>query len=235
MPYHLRALKNGECDVRDYVTFSDGGRTPRRYYLYIWLLTGGPHPVVVDTGLSDTRSFNRGVETYIPGGVRQRSEERTVPLLRRAGVEPGEVSHVFVSHLHPDHYDGFPLFSSAVMVASKAGFTWDRLVPSVRRALKDRGPDSLRLVEDEEVLPGIRTLPLGVHSPCSMGIIVETDRGRVALAGDIVYLYENLEPSERPPGGVGAEAWRAAVRQLRERAEVIIPGHDPRVLAEWGK
>ncbi len=79
MRYRVRALKRGECDVRDYITFRDGGEAARLYYLCIWLLEGGPQPVVVDTGLDDVAAFNAGVESYIPGGVRQRPEERTVP------------------------------------------------------------------------------------------------------------------------------------------------------------
>ena len=49
MNYRIRALKNGECDVRDYITFQDGGEETSLYNLYIWLIEGGEAPMIVET------------------------------------------------------------------------------------------------------------------------------------------------------------------------------------------
>lgn len=233
MTYRIRALKNGECSVRDYISFHDGGEETRTYILYVWLIEGGPQPMLVETGVTDVQSFNAGVERYIPGGVRQRPEERTVPLLASAGVRPEEVSHVFITHFHPDHYDSFHLFPTARMVASRKGFPESGLIPRVAEALRARGPEGLRLVGDEEILPGIRTFHLGVHSDCSMGIAVDTSVGRVVLPGDVVYLYDNLEPRERAPGWVDAGLWAEAARKVRAMGDLVLPGHDPEVLCRW--
>ena len=101
MTYRIRALKNGECHVLDEITFYDGGKGTRLYYLYVWLIEGGPQPMLVDTGVYDVASFNRGVQSYIPGGIRQGPEERTTALLASVGVRPEEVSNVFITHFHP--------------------------------------------------------------------------------------------------------------------------------------
>lgn len=233
MTYRIRALKNGECHVRDYITFHDGGEQTSLFYLYVWLIEGGSSPMLVETGVSDVEGFNRGVEAYIPGGVRQRPEERTLALLASAGVSPEQVSHVFITHFHGDHYDSFGLFPNAVMVASRPGFPGlDALAGDVAEALRRRGGDALMLVEDGEILPGIHAFHLGVHSPCSMGLAVQTNAGVAVLPGDLIYKYENLE-TPRPPGWTDVNAWWKALEKIRTMGDFVLPAHDPEVLSRW--
>jgi|DewCreStandDraft_4_1066084.scaffolds.fasta_scaffold00676_16 glyoxylase-like metal-dependent hydrolase (beta-lactamase superfamily II) len=233
MTYRIRALKNGECHVRDYITFHDGGEQTSLFYLYVWLIEGGPAPMLVETGVSDVEGFNRGVEAYIPGGVRQRPEERTLALLASAGVSPEQVSHIFITHFHGDHYDSFGLFPNAAMVASRQGFPGvDALAGDVAEALRQRGGDALMLVEDGEVLPGIHAFHLGVHSPCSMGLAVPTNAGVAVLPGDLIYKYENLE-TPRPPGWTDVNEWWKALDKIRAMGDFVLPAHDPEVLSRW--
>ena len=234
MSWRIRILKNGECDVRDYITYADGGEETSRFYLYVWVLEGGEAPILVETGPRDVEAFNRGVAQYIPGGIRQTPEERTPALLERAGIDPGEVSHVFVTHLHPDHYEYFDLFPNAQLVVNRRGFLESLL--GIRRhvmeALAARWPESLRLVEEEEVLPGIRTFWLGVHSVCSQGIAVETARGTAVFTGDVVYKYRNIEEN-RPIGWADPDASLAAMERIRSLAEIVVPAHDPALLERF--
>lgn len=232
--YRIRALKNGQCQVRDYITYAGGGHNCSTFYLYVWLIEGADRPILVDTGPKHVDEFNRSTADYIPGGIVQAPEEATPALLARAGVSPDDVSHVFVTHLHPDHYEYFDLFPNAVMVVNRRGFLAG--LTSVKRhvmqALARRWPESLHLVEDEEVLPGIRTLHLGCHSECSQAVCVDTPAGRAALAGDVVYKFRNLEEN-LPIGWADPNAWHTAVRRLRSAADIILPGHDPEILTRY--
>ena len=96
--YTIRAIKVGQCEVRDYITFqdSDEERTST-YYLYVWVIEGGPKPILVDTGPKHPEEFSKSTARYIPGGVKQLPEERTPEALRRHGIDPAEVSHVIVT------------------------------------------------------------------------------------------------------------------------------------------
>jgi len=232
--YQIRAIKVGECQVRDYITYANGSESTSTFYLYVWLILGGERPMLVDTGPKYLDEFNTATSSYIPGGVRQTEQEKTPAALASAGVDPADISHVFVTHLHPDHYEYFDLFPNAVMVANRRGFFAGLL--GIRRhvmqALASRWPESLLLVEDEEVVPGIRTFHLGCHSPCSQGIAVSTRAGTAVLAGDVAYKYRNLEESI-PIGWADPDEWMLAADRLRAAGDFVLPGHDPDVLIRY--
>jgi glyoxylase-like metal-dependent hydrolase (beta-lactamase superfamily II) len=239
--YTIRAIKVGQCEVRDYITFQDtDSEQTSTYYLYVWVIEGGPKPIVVDTGPKYPEEFSKSTAMYIPGGIKQLPEERTVTALKRQGIDPADVSHVIVTHLHPDHYDYFDAFPNARFVVNRREYEEttgrnrggrNRLAPDVRKALDDR-PDALQLVDDEEVVSGVRVFPLGCHTPGSQGILVRTQMGPVVLTGDFVYKYENIE-KDRPTRSPDGRACREAMVRIRSLADIVLPAHDPLTLERW--
>ena len=237
MKYTVRAIKVGQCEVRDYITFQDSdSEKTSTFYLYIWVIQGGPKPIVIETGPKYPEEFSRTTEKYIPGGVRQLPEERTIEALRRHGIDPAEVSHVIATHLHADHYDYFDAFPNARFVVNKQEYKdmtdgRDRLAPDVRKALDDR-PDALMLVEDQEIVPGVRVVQLGCHTPGSQGVLVRTWMGPVLITGDVVYKYENIE-KDRPTRSPDPAICSEAMGRIRSLADIILPAHDPLTLQRW--
>ncbi len=68
-------------------------------------------------------------------------------MLASAGVRVEDVSHVFLTHLHPDHCDAFHCLPGAVLVADREGFDGARLPPRTAQArpggaLADKRHDS---------------------------------------------------------------------------------------------
>jgi len=239
--YTIKAVKVGQCEVRDYITFQDStGEQTSTFYLYVWVIEGGPRPIVVDTGSKYPEQFGKTTERYIPGGIRQLPEERTPEALKRHGVNPADVSHVIVTHLHADHYDYFDAFPNARFVVNRREYEdisgqddggRDRLAPDVRKALNDR-PDALQLVEDEEVVPGVKVFQLGCHTPGSQGVLVRTYMGPVVITGDVVYKYENIE-TDRPTRSPDENVCRRAMQRVRSMADIFLPAHDPLTLERW--
>ena len=243
--YTIRAIKVGQCEVRDYITFQDIGTEVEKtstFYLYIWLIEGGPKPIVVETGPKYPEEFSRSTAQYIPGGVKQLPSERTIEALKRHGIDTADVSHVIVTHLHADHYDYFDAFTNAKLVVNRQEYKdmtepRDRLAPDVRKALNER-PDALMLAprglvgDDEEIVPGIRAVRLGCHTPGSQGILVRTWMGPVLLAGDVVYKYENIE-KDRPTRSPDPQICRDAMARIRSLADIVLPAHDPLTLQRW--
>lgn len=234
--YTIRAIKVGQCEVRDQVTYHGStSRDTQTYFLYVWAILGGDKPIIVETGPNPkyVEEFNRGTAEYIPGGVKQTPEELTPEALKRYGIDPADVSHVIITHTHADHYDWFSLFSNARLVVNETEFEQNvhRLNPDVLKAITARR-GVLQIVEDEEVVPGIRTVPLGCHTPGSQGVLVQTWVGPAMLTGDVVYLYENIEKN-RPGNSPDKQACVDAMARIRNLADIVLPAHDPRTLERW--
>jgi N-acyl homoserine lactone hydrolase len=232
--YTIRAIKVGECHVRDYITFQDSdSRETSTFFLYIWVIEGGLRPIVVDTGPKYPDEFSKGTAQYIPGGIKQLPEERTPEALKRSGIDPAAISHVIVTHLHADHYDYFDAFSNARLVLNRREYEENtgRIAADVRTALAAR-PEALQLVEDTEIVPGVRVFPLGCHTPGSQAVLVRTHMGPAVLTGDVVYKYENIE-EDRPTRSSDEQACRDAMAKIRSLADIVLPAHDPLTLERW--
>lgn len=237
----IRAIKVGQCEVRDYITFQDSdARETRTFFLYVWAIEGGARPIIVDTGPRDPEGFSRGTAEYIPGGVKQAPGERTIEALRANGIDAAAASHVIATHLHADHYDYFDAFPNARLVIDRIEYEGvldrqtgkPRIAETVAKALADR-PDALRLADgDEEIEPGVRVVRLGCHTSGSQGVLVQTFLGPVLIAGDVVYRYENIE-EDRPIRSPDPRACREAMARIRTLADIVLPAHDPRTLVRW--
>jgi glyoxylase-like metal-dependent hydrolase (beta-lactamase superfamily II) len=88
--------------------------------------------------------------------------------------------------------------------------------------------------DEEEIVEGIRAFQTPGHSPGHMGVSVQTEKGIYVLAGDLVFLRENLEPDEEtgwpfyPPGRFYnvLELWHS-IEDVKRRADYVMLTHDP--------
>lgn len=230
----IKAVKVGECHVRDHILFQDAtSGTTSLFYLYVWVIEGSKNRIIVDTGPKYPAEFSRATADYIPGGIKQLPQEQTPTALRRHGVDPNTISHVIVTHLHPDHYDYFDAFPNARLVVNRTEYESGRqhLASDVKEALLRR-PNALQLVEYEEIVPGVHTVPLGCHTVGSQGVLVQTYLGPVMITGDVVYKYENIE-RDRPINSPNPAMCRDAMAKIRSLSDIILPAHDPETLDRW--
>ncbi|MFI5697641.1 MBL fold metallo-hydrolase [Kribbella sp. NPDC051586] len=144
------------------------------------------------------------------------------------GVTPGEVEKVVVSHGHWDHVQNADLFPSAEILIHPLELRnlsdpppHDLGTPRWARAILDE-LDVHEVVEGDEVLPGVRVLELGGHTPGSIGLLAD----RSVLAADAVPTLEVLRAGRA--GGHPYDQSRAdsAVSRVAALADVVYPGHD---------
>ena len=91
----------------------------------------------------------------------------------------------------------------------------------------------LHLLDRGLVAPGIGVRRVGGHSPCSQFIYVNTAGGVAVITGDAVQMYANVEQND-PIGICMDEAeCRQALEIARTEPDILIPGHDPRVLEKY--
>lgn len=141
-----------------------------------------------------------------PGMVASRS--RILAPLADLGVAPEDVTHVFLSHHHPDHTMNVALFQNAEVVDFWARYRDDLWL--------DMPGDGYRLSARSQLwlTPG--------HSNEDASLIVEADDG--------VYAMTHLwwRPDRTPeidPYAVDQEALEAGRARVLAAADVVIPGH----------
>jgi len=219
------------------------------FYLFILRRDDGK-VILVDTGVRDVDE----IQPLVVAGVGQRGRFRmdmatqNVPLLlRQEGIDPADVEHVLITHLHYDHCSNVKLFPNANVYVSRTGWhltldpphpalTPDILFPrDVLAYLASEARDRLILVDDEapEILPGIGAFYVGGHTMCSQAFTVQTKEGLAVFPGDTIFYYENLK--EDHPIGLAvdiAECYEAMDR-VRRTADIFVPPHDPLLLERF--
>lgn len=174
--------------------------------------------------------------------------------LRADGVDPASVSHVVLSHLHPDHVGGVRRFPHATFVLS-AGHERTLSAPRLRAGVLTGlfptwFPDAERLVLDDEAFSTVEVggtalrahdllgdgsylvVDLPGHADGHLGALID---GRVLLAGDaawgsdLVHASGNLRALPRAIQH-DADLYAATARSLSEIAASgirVVCSHDP--------
>ncbi|HEY2457634.1 MAG TPA: N-acyl homoserine lactonase family protein [Candidatus Acidoferrum sp.] len=202
----------------------------------IWLIRGGGHNVLFDSGFHRERWFKAwNIQNYL----------RPDEAVKLAGVQPEEITDIVISHAHWDHLGGIDLFPKAVVWIQKEEFRY--YTGEAWQAGGDHGgidPDDvqtlvrlntegrLRLVngDDLEILPGIRAYTGGRHTYAAQYLLVEGSP-RFVLASDNTYLYRNLETHMASATFSDADHAaniknQARMIQLAGSIDRVIPGHD---------
>lgn len=207
---------------------------------YIWVVRSGRNTVVLDTGFTAATAAERGRD-YVASPVET---------LRALGIEPDEVDHLVLSHLHYDHtghIDAFPNARIVVQEREVAFWTGPHAalgeypllasVGDIADLLAANQQGRVAWVDgDGEVVAGISVHLVGGHTPGSQVVRVETGGDPVVLAADASHFLANVE-GERPYAIVThLPDMYLAFRRLRELASpgaTIIPGHDPEVMRRY--
>lgn len=240
--YTIQALKVGESGVPGPEIYYQGafGRWFPLYF-YVWLVRGGGHTVLVDTGMpADARELEARVRREKGPEAYWRTEADPVAFLAGLGVRPEDVEHVVLSSLGPYAVANVHRFPRALFHLSRRGWIeylaprYPELrhpIPAEAMAyLTTEALDRLRLVEGEaEVVEGIRVFEVGCHHRHSMAVAIGTARGRAVIADPIFY-YDNVE--REVPLGILEDLFECLdlIRWLRREAAIVLPSHDPRVL-----
>lgn len=127
--------------------------------------------------------------------------------LAATGIAPADITHLFATHLHPDHVggavrDGMAVFPNAELVVhdadrafwgEPANFTampemmqnFAALAQGVLTAYGDR----LRVFEaDDEIAPGLTAMPLPGHTPGHSGLMIASGDDSLLIWADIVHV-----------------------------------------------
>ncbi|MEM8864449.1 MAG: MBL fold metallo-hydrolase [Planctomycetota bacterium] len=127
--------------------------------------------------------------------------------LAQHGVTPADVTHVFISHHHPDHTVNIGMFPKAKTIDFIGEYEND--------VWRDH-PNPATLA------PGVRVLRTPGHTNEDASLLVETDEGVYALTH--VWWNEQMQP-EVDPLAEAPETLIKSRQLILDVADWIIPGH----------
>ncbi|NWG24749.1 MAG: MBL fold metallo-hydrolase [Pseudorhodoplanes sp.] len=257
MPLEIKILDYGDIELESsfLVLGRDCGRV-RRVLTLGFLITGGPWPIVVDTGYRS----NQIMETLGMRGL-QFHENMIENQLARHGVKMGDVRFVLHTHLHIDHAgkdDLFPMNTTVGINRRELEYSVSGLMhpqypaPDIKH-LVDRlhTRHALRLFDLEisgpvEICPGVYVEAAGAHTEGSMNIHVHTAEGIATICGDVIYDFNDqivepfritqaFEPQVTGNHGTSKRQEKAAINKLLSTSKFLLPVHDRPAKIEGGQ
>jgi glyoxylase-like metal-dependent hydrolase (beta-lactamase superfamily II) len=128
--------------------------------------------------------------------------------LRDLGLDPGDVTHVVITHHHPDHTINVGLFANAEVVDFWARYRRDQWL--------DHDGDGYRVSEHARLIltPG--------HTNEDATLLVETDAGVVACTHA---WWRSDRTPDIDPLADDQQALSASRLRILAEADIVVPGH----------
>lgn len=198
-------------------------------------LIEGEKKIIVDTSFESVERTKR-----INNQPAWRSEEQEVTnILKRINVAPEEIDIVIFTHLHYDHCGNNPLFSRARFIVQRKelryafvplpGEETAYFSPLIGEKPSFWGTPFELIKGDKEICTGVKVITVPGHTPGSQAVLVDTENGIYCIAGDLVFLYENMERNI-PIGFFSSRLdWFSSIEKIKGMADYIIPSHDPKI------
>jgi glyoxylase-like metal-dependent hydrolase (beta-lactamase superfamily II) len=212
--------------------------TPGLIYYPFWCLKGENSTILVDTGLNN-RTANLLFNKKFFGG-----EEYILDKLKALDVDPASIKTVIVSHLHLDHFSAYHLYPNATFYIQRKDIEFFSGPASHFRQIYIPATDMSELMKlaysnrikyldgDAQIVPGIRVVLIGGHTPGNQVIVVSTKKGDVVLCCDAMHFFRNMEEESI---GVTTNLLDALlglekIKTLTTSPELLVAGHDPCLL-----
>lgn len=237
--YQIYAIEQGEREVEGHRPLPWPAVAPPmvRIAYYVWCIRDNKTTIIVDTGLNDEEAHKRKLN-----GV-----EYLKSRFDKLGIDLASVETVIASHLHFDHFSAHELYPKATFyIQRKEMEFWagpaitypqfSSVAPDMVEMMKLSCGGRVRFFDgDQQIVPGIRAVLMGGHTPGSQSIVVDTIKGQVVIAGDVVDLYRNLEEKivGAPVDLLQALLALDKVKELASSPNLLLPSHEPLIMKKF--
>lgn len=174
-------------------------------------------------------------------GMRRLLAER----LAEAGVQPGDVTDLLLSHLHYDHVVNWPMFPNARIAVGTRELAWalelptgDLLVPELYVRPLGEHPNRITLGEGDEVLPGITAHLTPGHTPGHLMFRVAGEQDILLVQDAAKYraeLVSGRADMTYDPAVTAATIEKIWAFWRQKPGSIVVPGHDLPMRLENGR
>lgn len=193
----------------------------------------------VRTGHATTVLIRSGKQTILvdPGLPEQTIVAR---LKDRAGIEPKQITHVFLTSFHPEARRGIGAFTHATWWIGET--ERETVGVPLAKALADMaGRENPDQIEDlrmevatlkrcapapDRLAPRVDLYPLPGISPGLCGLLIAGERQTTVICGDAIPTVEHLEQGKILPWAANLEQAQDSFKEAVEVADFLILGRD---------
>jgi N-acyl homoserine lactone hydrolase len=201
----------------------------KRIWLPIWsfLVQGGGHNILVDTGLDEN-------ELITPAGFLEETglePASIIDCLARWDLDPADIDTVINTHLHDDHCGNNGLFTKAVFYAHRQEIEFCHSPHPIDHRYDPYFIEGIVFEEvddSREIVPGITVMNSPGHSPGGLSVRVATGEGLAVITG-FCCNRENFPangPAVCPGVHLNAMAAWDSIQKVKELGGIILPLHD---------
>lgn len=165
----------------------------------------------------------------------------TARLAERSGMEPADITDVFLTNFRPAHRWGLTAFAGARWLISEAEreAVGAQLVELFRTAEDEATRQILQAdiallkkcqVAPDQLAAHVDLFPLPGFTPGACGLLLSHPTSTTVVAGDAVATVEHLEHGRVLRGAYDVTQAQESFSEVIEIADIIVPGHDNIVL-----
>ncbi len=212
------------------LTLGDSADSATLIGCYAYLIKRDDEYILVDCGIEDIDTVNK-TKSSVDDWKRSKTDGDILWNLERLGVKPQEISKVFITHSHYDHFSGVVHFENAKIYMSQKEYDFLQSTEHAHRKYLDnavafieskKAKGELVLFGEEYAEGDIKCALIGGHTVGSILVYI----GDFLFTGDVVYLLENI-PKEIPIGFcLDPVQAKKAVSLCKEHKGIILTGHD---------
>lgn len=229
------AVNASEAEVEEFLKSHRLSTTDNYSHTNHMVIEIGDAVVLVDVGSGDR---------FLP------TAGRLMDNLSAAGIEHSSITHVIITHAHPDHIWGIrddfdePIFPDAQYFIGAGEYDWwmqDGLANSVPVAMQQfvvgavnslnaEGLEWTMLSDGQEIVPGVRVISTPGHTLNHMSIAIESDGKQMIALGDaMTHAYVSMERPDWFAGfdmdGAMASATRVKLLDMLASDEITVLGY----------
>lgn len=237
MQYTVKPLVLGTIDAdKSGFTYMSFPGTPIKLEVVAFLIEGAPKKILVDTG-----SWASLMKKYWPGkGVDFQTLEEA---LAKENLTFDDIEVIIQTHLHHDHCGYTSKFKNAEVYVQEEEWIYAKTAHPLQShyypAELLEGWKVKLIKGDYELYPGITIMLTPGHTPGTQSVMIDTKKGKVAIAGFCSTYDTFQDPKEALPEGHPCRHWEVftpsiasdleeaynSTLRVKSMADIVLPCH----------